>query len=206
MDRPNNTLVVVGSGAYYMTSTEIDFSLPGITKGFQSPTSVDLSRPSIDSTTVYNILQNSVIIASNVPDTFLFVAGLTSYNFPLEYTTDRTNFVSKKFYNAVFHPTSNLTFFPKLPPSLDTASVASKVEFSDPYTGNELLVPSGNFVYKYDIAAGTNTLFGEIRAGAGNAANRQWSNKKMYFKTVPSLTTPESISPIWRVLQARLLS
>ena len=185
VDRPNNTLVVIGSGTYYITSTEIDFATPGMTKGFQTPSSVDLAWPEIESATGYNILQNGVVIASNVSATSLSVTGLTVdtfYKFTLEYTTDGTNFVSNKFYNAAFRSTENLTYFPQIPNLFENVTVSNRVGFSNPYTANELLVPSGNNLYKYDIAASTSTLLGEIRNASGYVANRQWHNKRIYFK------------------------
>ena len=184
VDRANNELVIVGGGLFYMTSTEIDFALPGMRMGMRTDSTVDLTWEPVDTATGYNILQNGVIIESNTAATSLHVTGLASgndYKFTLEYTTDGTNFIAKKFYNAFYNPNPSVYYFPYLPNLFET-DVTSKIGFSDPYTANELLLSSYHTTVKYDISTGIRTSLLDIRAGVGNVANRQWNNKRIYFK------------------------
>lgn len=184
VDRANNHLVVCGYKLYNITSTEIDFSIPGMKKGLQTSSSIDLSWEPIDSAIGYKILQNGLVIDST-SSTSLSVTGLdvdTDYKFTLQYTTDGVTFSTNRFYNAFFHTSSTAYHFPLLPALFEIPSISWGVGFSDPYTANELFLGSGNYLYKYDLSENTLTLLRDIRMGYGYPINRMWHNKSVYFK------------------------
>lgn len=189
VDRPNNRMILSGNGTFSYIQFEVDtetnkFAVPGFYKAFGDDTSINLSWDPITSATGYNVLQDGVVVASNITDTRFTATGLvndTEYRFTLEHTIDGTNFIPNKYINTIYHTSNTATFFAQSPDLYSYGNLSSDWGFADPYTAEELLINVTNNMYKYNVITNEMTLATAAwQLGVGGRQRRQLSNKRLY--------------------------